>query len=73
MFDICAESLCTNEVGIEYFLVEPGNTVALEDAVGETSGGWHIPGESITIEKAELFTDLSPWFAIVLSGKRTNT
>lgn len=73
VFEICADSLYSDEVGIEYFLLEPGNAAALENAVEESSRGWHIPSESITLEKAELFTDLSPWFAIVLFGKQTNT
>ncbi len=72
VFEIGAESLLSDMVAIEYFLVEPGNVAALEDAIRESSGGWHNPHESLALERAELFTNLSPWFAIVLFAKEVN-
>lgn len=72
VFEIGVERLPSGEAGIEYFLVEPGNIATLERAIRESTGSWHIPRETLTLERAELFTDLSPWFAIVLFAKEAN-
>ena len=72
IFEIGDEFLSSN-FGIEYFLMEPSNVTALEAALTDGISGWHISGESTVIERADLFTDLNPWVAIVLFGKRQNT
>lgn len=68
VFEIDTKSL-SDMISIEYFLVEPGNIAALESAIKEAVDSWHIPHESLILEKAHLFTGLSPWFAIVLVTK----
>jgi len=72
-FEIGAESLVSGDVDIEYFLVESGNVAALQDVIKETTHSWDIPHESLTFRRAELFTNLSPWFAIVLFAKEANS
>ena len=71
-FEIDAQPLPSQLVDIEYFFVEPGNKQALEAKIGEIVDSWQNPRESVTVEKAELFTNFSPWFAIVLLAKRAN-
>jgi hypothetical protein len=72
VFEIDAESLLPDMIAIEYYLVEPGNIAALEGAIKEPTDSWHIPHELLILERAQLFTTLSPWCAIVLVAKETN-
>lgn len=68
VFKIDILSRTSKMIGIEYFLVEVGNRQSLEAEISEIIDSW--PNESVTVEKAELFTNLSPWFAIVVFAKR---
>ncbi len=57
IFNIDANSY--SHFGIEWMMVEAGNRVALKDAIREMD-------QFVAVKKAELFTDLSPWPAIIL-------
>jgi len=66
VFEIGTESLPSSDADIEYFLVEPGNVAALEDAIRESACSWQRPRGSLTLERAGQLANLSPWFAIVV-------
>lgn len=80
-FEIDANSLPSAMVGIVYFVVEPDNLAALEDVICETRYSWNRheteitwrQREFMTVEKADLFTNLIPWFAIVLFSRRAES
>jgi len=65
-------------IDTKYFLVQPGNVDALKERIKEITDRWNDtntkvnwrPHEFMTVEKAELFTNLSPWLAIVLFSKK---
>ncbi len=77
LFEIDAKSLPSACIAIQYFLVETSNIKALEEATGKIVNSWKDgetnvtwrPQEFITIERVELFTNFSPWLAIVLISK----
>ena len=69
VFDIDAQSLPSDWVDVEYFLVEPGNRQALEAIMSEMMESGRRPHESVTVEKVVMFTNLSPWLAIVSFSK----
>jgi hypothetical protein len=72
VFEIDAES--TPRIDVNYFLVKPYNVIALEKHLKEIINKWNNseskvnwrPHEFKSLEKAEMFTNLSPWLAIVL-------
>jgi hypothetical protein len=78
IFEIDSQSLHTDMIDIETFLVEPGNVAAFENALKEFTDSWNneplvpalCPNEFITVGKAEVFTNLSPWLVIVLFVKK---
>lgn len=69
MYEIDTQSLPCEMIDIEYFLVEPGNVNALQERVKEIVDSWVWANELMTVERAELLTNLSPWLAIILFSK----
>jgi hypothetical protein len=70
VFEIEVQFPTPKLIDIEYFLVEVGNKQSLEDEIDEIVGSQPGYVELFTVEKAVLFTNLSPWFAIVVFAKR---
>lgn len=66
MFEIDAQS--TPLIDTSYFLVEPGNTKALEECIETSMEKWGKSKrpELMSLVRAEVFTNLIPWLAIVL-------
>jgi hypothetical protein len=72
VFEIDAES--TPWIDMDYFLVKPGNVIALEENIKKIIDSWNDseskltwrPHEFKSLEKTVVFTNLSPWLAIVL-------
>lgn len=68
VFKIDIRRRISKMIDIQYFLVEVGDRQSIEAEIIEIIDSQ--PNESVTVEKAELFTNLSPWFAIVVFAMR---
>lgn len=71
VFEIVAQSLPSTNIDIRKFLVKPHDVNALQQYIGEIMEHQEAlltwpAHQRLTVEKAELFTNLSPWLAIVV-------
>lgn len=77
-FEIEYSSCPSAMIDIKTFLVEPGNQLALSSKIQMVCDCWNrdvlnaslYSNEYLAVEKAELFTSLDPWLAIVLFVRR---
>ncbi|MBI2917970.1 MAG: hypothetical protein HYY01_08240 [Chloroflexi bacterium] len=69
VFEIEGHSLQSKMIDLAVYLVAEGNSKALEDELCKNMALRPVSTGCVTVEKAELFTNLNPWLAIVLFCK----